>query len=169
MYEQCALLDYRFDHPEREKTLDAMASKLNVQQGTAFQALRQSAAAFFAVQAAKGQDLSATFEVHELGFQERTFITSLEQFEKGELPTFSADDARKADAEMDDEFSKALAHKFSSSTLSAEGIKQAQQAWLPYREAWVTFGTQRYPSVSATTWRAWITEQRTGVLKNTLY
>jgi uncharacterized protein YecT (DUF1311 family) len=170
MYGQCALLDYRFDHPEREKKLEAIAAMLSVQQKTAFQALRQAAAAFFEVQAAKGQDLSPTLEVHELGFQERGFISSLEQFERGELPRASAADARRADAEMNEVYAKALVHKFSaSSTLRAESIKRVQEAWIPYREAWVRFGTQRYPSVGAASWRGWITQQRTGVLQNSLY
>jgi Lysozyme inhibitor LprI len=171
MYEQCALLGYRFDHAEREKRLDGVAAKLNLQQKTAFEALRKSAAAFFEVQAAKGQDLSGTVKVHELGFMEGTFISSLEGLEQGELPTLSAADARLAvDAEMNELYGKALARTFSaSSALSAEGIRQAQQAWIPFRETWVKFGSLRYPEVSAAVWRAWITRQRIAVLQNSLY
>ncbi|HEX7288310.1 MAG TPA: hypothetical protein VF532_19140, partial [Candidatus Angelobacter sp.] len=63
MYGECAILDYRFDHLEREKTLDAMAAKFTPAQKKAFQALRHEAAAFFKVEAAKGINLTGTHEI----------------------------------------------------------------------------------------------------------
>ncbi len=170
MYGQCALLDYRFEHADREKKLDEMAAKLTPAETKAFEGLRRAAAAFFKIQAAKGQDLTGTFEIQEVGFQERTMLASLEQFEQGDLPKFAPVDAAKADAEMKEKYEQCLTRKFGPNrTVTAEGIKEAQQAWLPYRDAWVKFGTTKYPKVSATAWRTWITQQRTAVLQKNLY
>jgi uncharacterized protein YecT (DUF1311 family) len=170
MYGQCALLDYRFEHAEREKKLDEMAAGLAPAQKKAFQELRRAAAAFFKVQAAKGQDLTGTFEIQEVGFQERTMLAGLKQLDEGDLPKFTHGDAAKADAEMKEKYEQCLTRNFGpNKTVTADGIKEAQQAWLPYRDAWVKFGTAKYPKVNATAWRAWVTQQRTAVLQKNLY
>lgn len=97
-------------------------------------------------------------------------LASLDQFEQGDVPKFAPADAAKADAEMKEKYEQCLTRKFGpNKTVTAEGIKEAQQAWLPYRDAWVKFGTTKYPKVSATAWRTWITQQRTAVLQKNLY
>ena len=165
LYTQCAILDYRFDHLEREKTLDAKATKLTAAQKRAFQALRQAAAAYFKVEAAKGIDLSGTHEIQEDGFLERGFISSLEQLENGDLPKFSAEEAAKTESGMNADYDQALSQKrASSSNVTSAGLKETQQAWLRYREAWIHFGKAKYPGVSEASWKAWLDEQRTELL-----
>jgi hypothetical protein len=48
--------------------------------------------------------------------------------------------------------------------VTAQKIQETQRLWLPYREAWVVFGQKKYPAVSADSWRAWLTRQRTDML-----
>jgi uncharacterized protein YecT (DUF1311 family) len=47
-------------------------------------------------------------------------------------------------------------------------IKHTQRVWLKYREAWVTFGRQKYPQVSEDSWRMWLTKKRIAMLKEFL-
>jgi len=46
------------------------------------------------------------------------------------------------------------------SCTTEEQYRASARAWLVYREAWVGFGTKRWPEVVADQWRAWLTEER---------
>jgi hypothetical protein len=43
-------------------------------------------------------------------------------------------------------------------------VRNADRAWLKYREAWVRYGTLRWPVLPADQWRAWQTAEWTSVL-----
>ncbi|HEX7288411.1 MAG TPA: lysozyme inhibitor LprI family protein, partial [Candidatus Angelobacter sp.] len=170
MYRECAILDYRFDHLERERTLDAMAAKFTAPQKKMFETLRRETAAYFKVEAAKGINLTGTHEIQENGFLERGFISSLEQLAGGDLPKFSAKEAAEAETAMNSDYDKARAIKRNiASNLTPEGLKETQQAWMRYREAWLKFGKARYPSVSEVSWKAWTAQQREELLQRALY
>jgi hypothetical protein len=169
MYRECAILDYRFDRLEREKQLDGMAEKMTAAQKTAFAELRRQAATYFKVEAAKGISLMGTHEVQENGFLERGFIADLERLEGGELPNFSKPEAAKLEAAMKADFEKALAYKHTSSNLSPEGLKETQQAWQHYREAWLRFGKARFGGVTPASWNGWTAQQRSELLQRALY
>ena len=46
----------------------------------------------------------------------------------------------------------------------ATKIRDADRAWLKYREAWVQFGASRWPQIPADQWRAWQTAEWTALL-----
>lgn len=166
MYEQCAILDDRFDSLARQKKIEAITSKWSAADKKAFQSLQQVAEKFFQLHAAKERDLSATILVHEHAFMERQFIEMLETLDRGELPDFSPEAARKADADMNAAYSTVVNGSTKEwGTVTVNGIKQTQQAWLPYRDAWVQFGRKKYPKVTAASWKAWITQQRLPMLE----
>jgi hypothetical protein len=170
MYEHCAILDDRFDHLDREKSLDSIAARWSAQEKQSFAALRSAAAEFFKIEAAKGLDLSASFEVQERAFQERQFLDNLRHFEQGDLPKYTAKEAAQAEPGMNAAYAAAIAHKpGASSTVTPEGIKESQQEWLRYKAAWLEFAGEKYPSVPAATWNAWLNDQRTIMLQRTLY
>ncbi len=50
--------------------------------------------------------------------------------------------------------------------ITPDGIKEAQRAWLKFRDAWVAFGKVRYPAVSAHAWKAMLTERRVNDLED---
>ena len=170
LYRDCAILDERFDHLDREKKLDAMAAQWKPVARESFQELRRAAASFFQVEAAKGLDLSASFEVQERAFLERQFLQNLDQLVSGDLPSGKASDAVKAQKDMQDAYEAAIAHQPSqSSTVTPAGIKESQQKWLGYRKAWLQFATHQYPSVAPAGWNAWLDGQRTEMLQRALY
>ena len=170
LYRDCAIIDERFDHIDREKKLDSLVAQLKPGAREPFQDLRHAAAAFFQVEAAKGLDLSASFEVQERAFLERQLLQDLDQLVSGQLPSATAVEAAKAEKEMQTAYETAVAHKPSpSSTVTPDGIKESQQAWLRYRQAWLEFGKLEYPSVAPASWNTWLDGQRTEMLQRTLY
>lgn len=170
LYRDCAIIDERFDHLDREKKLDSIATQWKPGAKEPFQDLRHAAAAFFHVEAAKGLDLSASFEVQERAFLERQFLQDLDQLVNGQLPSASAVDAAKAEKEMQTAYETAVAHKPSAtSTVTPGGIKESQQEWLRYRQAWLEFGKLEYPAVAPASWNAWLDDQRTEMLQRALY
>jgi uncharacterized protein YecT (DUF1311 family) len=165
MYLQCAILQDRFDKVDRDKRLNAIVSQWNAQDQKAFQLLQEAADRFFKAHASKEADLEATIEVHEKAFLENKFISMLEQSESGELPRFTAEQFSQADAAMSTAYSKIQTGKLQRwGTVTLEGIRTAQQAWVSYRDAWVTFGKQKYPGVSTESWQTWLTQQRVEML-----
>ncbi|MBZ5538608.1 MAG: DUF1311 domain-containing protein [Acidobacteriia bacterium] len=165
MYLQCAILQDRFDKGDRDKRLNAIVSQWNAQDQKAFQLLQQAAERFFTAHASQEADLEATIEVHEKAFLERSFIPMLEQSERGEWPKFTAEQFTQAEAAMNSVYSRIQTGKVQRwGTVTLEGIRTAQQAWVPYRDAWVTFGKQKYPGVSSESWKTWLTQQRSEML-----
>ena len=43
---------------------------------------------------------------------------------------------------------------------TADGMRETERLWLAYLVAWIQFARQKYPSVSADSWRTWLTQQR---------
>jgi hypothetical protein len=165
MYEQCVILQDRFDTVERDARLHAIVARWSVQDRRDFQALRQAASGFFKLRASKESDLEATHEVQEMAFLENGFIATLEGLERGERPEFSADDFKQADAEMRAAYIRiqtGKTHRWGTAT--QEGITAAQEAWLAYRDAWVAFVVKQYRGVSAEGWKTLLTRQRIAML-----
>jgi hypothetical protein len=170
MYEQCAILEDRFDKVERDNRLKTIVAKWSAGNRRAFHALQAKAQGFFKARVGMEIDLSGTLEVHEAAFLERDLISTFERFERGELPRFSADAFRKADTTMSAAYSRTqtgTVHNWG--TVTPEGIRKAQQAWLLYRDAWVAFGKRRYPDVTEKSWKTWLDQQRTAMLDRFLH
>jgi uncharacterized protein YecT (DUF1311 family) len=92
------------------------------------------------------------------------FLASLRAFETSALPAFTAADFRRADAELNAVYAKAL-KAGTTGTVTASGIRATERVWLGYREAWVRFGAIKYPSTAANSWRAWLTRERVTMLR----
>ncbi|HSB78117.1 MAG TPA: DUF1311 domain-containing protein [Candidatus Methylomirabilis sp.] len=165
MYEQCAILQERFDKVERDTKLKGIVATWSTQDRMAFESLQQAASKFFKAHASRESDLEATHEVQERAFLENEFISTLERLERGELPVFSADDLSRADRAMQAALTRIQTGKVRRwGTVTAEGIKAAQEVWIVYRDAWVAFGKQKYPGVSADGWKTFLTQERIAML-----
>ena len=104
------------------------------------------------------------------GVTTKELLETLEKFENGELPQFSALDVKKADAALQSKFSetqtKSLPHE---STATAAGIRKTQRLWLQYREAWIALGKARYPNVRVASWKSWAAQERVVMLERSLH
>lgn len=161
LYESCAILGDRFDRIKRAKKIAAFSATLTKNQHKAFSRLQEAAEAFFKSRASSEIDLGPTFEVQEIAFLENDFIKKLQQLQQGQLPSFSATDLRKAQADVDQAYADTQKDpKRRWGTATAEGVQKTQQLWLAYRDAWVKFGKTLHRHVKANAWRTWITQDR---------
>ncbi|MFI4923174.1 MAG: FmdE family protein [Burkholderiales bacterium] len=174
MQGNCAWLQEQFVKAERSKKLDAITSHWGPDEKRAFKELQQSAEAYFHASSRNEIDLSGTargaFVVEaEAGFND-AFVASLERFEKGQVPKFGPADFRKVGAELNSVYAKIQSdpkkHIYEYSTVTPQGVKTAENAWLAYQEAWVKFGQLKYPSVNPEAWRTWLTQERIKKLKS---
>ena len=135
----------------------------------AFETLKKALADFVQARGEYEVDLSgsgrAAFEIDEENSLQDKFQKAVARFEVEDIPCYSPVQFQKADANLNDIYSRLMKAKdLDYGTVTPEGIKKTQRRWLRYREAWVKFGAWRYPKVSEESWRAWLTIERTAQL-----
>jgi uncharacterized protein YecT (DUF1311 family) len=170
----CAHIQERFDQVMRQRKLGGILGKWSPSDRQKFVELQRSATKFLDVSSRNEVDLSSTsrgaFEIGAAASLNDNFVASLESFEKGQFPKFTAEEFSVADAKLNAVYAAIRSTKHDpnvTGTVTPEGIKLAQRAWLTYREAWVQFGSQKYPSVTAASWRTWLTRERVEMLQPT--
>lgn len=169
MYEQCAILQERFDKVERDQKFSDLASKWTPRQQKAFHTFMQEADRFFKVQANNGVDLTSTFEIQEEIFFRNGLLSSLQQFERGELPTYSDDKFQREEEAERSTYARTQTGDVSRwGTITRESVKTSEDEWRRYCNAWITFARQKYPSVSEQAWKAWLDQERVVTLNRFL-
>jgi hypothetical protein len=169
MYEQCAILSERFDKIERDQKFNELISAWKPAEKKAFHALMEEANRFYEIQAKNGVNLEGTFAVQEEIFFKRNLLSALEAFERGELPKYSAEEFQRAEAAQQAAYLRTQNGPDSKwGTITRESVRKSQDEWLRYRNAWIAFGRQKYPSVSEESWKAWLDQDRTVMLKRFL-
>ncbi|HEY5993926.1 MAG TPA: lysozyme inhibitor LprI family protein [Gallionellaceae bacterium] len=163
--------EWRKRELERMRSLDDISRSWSKAHKTAFAKLRQAAEDFAQTSSRNEADQVGTGRAEFInGIYEKVksdFVQDVERGEKGEFPSYSQADF----AELDNKLNKAylaIMHPgpedkqpYEISTgITPEGIKEAQRAWLKYRDAWVAFGKVRYPAVPAHAWKVMLTERR---------
>jgi len=177
MLVNCADRDNRFAAFRRKRRIDAFSASWTVPQRRAYESLRKAADTYFAAssegevdQRGTGRDLF-TMEAHEK--LEAGLAAAIEATERHGAPSPSPQPFSSEDMKLNRAYQawlRQLAAAAKDATIpgavAAAGVRDAQRKWLAYREAWVVFGTSRFPGVPADTWRAWATHERTAVLKD---
>ena len=95
------------------------------------------------------------------------FVRTIDQLEGGAAPRFDHAQFEAADAELNRAYREAMRGEFSDcpGCVTADGIRDAQRAWLRYRDAFLAFAAVHYPQVSRDSLAAWLTQQRTALLR----
>ena len=169
LYEQCAILQERFDKIERDQKLNELTSAWSVRDKKAFHSFMAEAENFFRVQASNGVNLEGTFEVSEEVFLRNGLLSALEQFERGELPRHSAEEFHRAEAEENAAYQRTQTGAVAQwGTVTRESVRKSEEQWHRYRTAWIVFGKQKYPSVSVQSWKTWLALERTIMLNRFL-
>jgi uncharacterized protein YecT (DUF1311 family) len=171
----CSEKDYKIAAAKRRKQLDAITAKWSTADKQAFVKLQQAAMAFFEARQKDEVDQSGTSR-YTSAFSEQSeledgFVTALSGFEGGKLPNLTSAAFAKADAALNAAYAKALklaARPARQGTITVEGIRGTERLWLHYLVAWVAFARQKYPQVTADSWRGWLTEERTIQLQGLL-
>jgi len=95
------------------------------------------------------------------------FLAMIERLDSGRAPRLSSERFRAADAALNAAYREAVRGPFydSPGSVTREGIRDAQRAWLRYRDAFLAFAALRYPQVRRDSLAAWLTEQRIVLLR----
>ncbi|MGZ4828641.1 MAG: hypothetical protein ACXV78_03285 [Candidatus Angelobacter sp.] len=170
MYEQCANLSERFDKIERDQKFNELIAGWKPAEKKAFHTFMEEANRFYEIQAKNGVNLEGTFEVQEEIFFKRNLLSSLEALERGELPNYSAEEFQRAEAAVKAAYVRTQNGTDARwGTLTRESVRKSQDEWQRYRAAWISFGRQKYPSVTQQSWKAWLDTDRTVMLSRFLH
>ena len=97
------------------------------------------------------------------------FTKDIDQFEQGRLPSFTHDNYLAADKTLNASYREQLdymAENKGAVTSDPSFARDAERAWLVYRDAFVGFARLHWPDVSADSWLTFLTSERTKRLEN---
>jgi uncharacterized protein YecT (DUF1311 family) len=166
----------------RRVEVAAMTAAWSPAEKAAFAALEAASDAFFESHAQDELNLRGPTDTQPwIPFEEDTkvheeFVEDLRAFEQGRFPTDG--DVKKADAELNAMYQRVMKEVAEAEqknpdsiflgAVTREGIRKTEVLWLRFRDAWVKFGTVRYPKVPENTWKTWATTKRLAQLKEIL-
>jgi tetratricopeptide (TPR) repeat protein len=163
----CTFLQEEIHQAALAHKLDRIVEGWNSTQKTALAGLEKAASNFIEASSDNEIDMSGTdrdsFAFQRQGWLSNGFVAAVERSEKGQFPSFSMAEFKKADEELNVVYSGIQSPKPGSAgmgTVTPQGIRTAQRAWLLFLEAWVKFGLIKYPDVKPESWRAWLTFDR---------
>lgn len=163
---------------DRDKRVVALTAAWSAGHRAAFAKVRAAADAYFDASVDGEVDMSGTargaMAVGARESLESAFVEGLSAFEQGTLPQGDAAAFAAADKALNATYAatirryKADSAEGTAGTVTPDGIRDAERAWIKYRDAWVAFGAQKYPTVAADAWRTHFTREREAALKELL-
>ena len=170
LYEQCAILSERFDKVERDQKFNDLIAAWKPAEKKAFHTFMEEANKFYEVQAKNGVNLEGTFEIQEEIFFKNNLLSSLQAFERGELPNYTAEEFQKAEAAEQAAYQRTQNGDVAQwGTVTRQSVQKSEDEWRRYCSAWIAFGRQKYPGVSEQSWKAWLDTDRTVMLNRFLH
>jgi uncharacterized protein YecT (DUF1311 family) len=166
----CEAHDAAIADAKRKQAFASVTAGWNDIDKRAFAALQKAEKAFVGAHEAE-VDASGTargaMAIEAKQTQQDDFLSMLRALAEGKAPVSTAAQLEAADAKLNATYKKVQQTPDPSrwGTVTKDGIRSTQRAWLRYRDAWVAFAGVKYPSVSADSIRAWLTEKRTEMLQ----
>jgi hypothetical protein len=163
----CAAHDARIAGAARETETARLTAGWSAAETQAFARLRTAHAAYVEAHGSGEVDLSGTargamaIEAEEALRDE--FLALLKDLAAGHAPRYDAGGYRAADARLNAAYRKRIAETEpadSPGPVTREGIRDAQRAWLRYRDSFLAFAAVKYPKMSRDSLAAWLTDQR---------
>lgn len=153
----------------REK---AALDKLSREAREEASALMQAAGEFFRARVENEVDLSGTgraaFQISEEEALRESLIVLFERAgDPSWVPEAGPAELKAADKALNEAYQKIVSQgdAFSYGTVTAEGVRLTERAWIGYRDAVAAFGVKARPGSKPETWKAWITQERTKQLE----
>jgi len=166
----CQSIQTELAEIKRDAAIQTIINKWPKQHKVAYAQLRKAVSAFFSERVEQEVDMSGTARVM-IGMEENdsledNFLHKLEAADKCRFNNYTEQDYASADKELNALYKKIMGLKeLHYGSVTREGIKTTQRAWIGYRDAWVRFGVVRCPKVSAVSWKMMITLDRIEQLK----
>ena len=168
----CAGHEARIAAPRREAALARLVSDWSPAERQALAALRQAHQAYVEAHSEGEVDLTGTLRAAmQFGAEERLkdeLLDMLQRLSRGQAPALTRAQFRAADSELNAAYREAMRGEFydSPGAVTREGIRNAQRAWLRYRDAFLAFARIKFPRVASDSLAAWLTRQRTEMLRS---
>jgi len=171
----CAAYGKVIQDAAETETLWKLESGWTAEQRKSFDLVLRAERAYATAVAEGEVDLSgsarAMFQIDAEQTIRTNFLAALKAFETGNLPNGNAAEARKVDVDLNRVYRKTLADTEESKAeydgaVQPEGIRNAERAWLIYRDAWIPFAKLRYPTVSSEAWLTLFTRDRVRTIQN---
>ncbi len=167
----CTAWSERQKERVRSSRLAAIVSSWDSSQRVVFEKLQTSESDFAEAVGRRETDQMGTARgelVLEAEAAERDmFVSDIEQYEDGVFPSFSEGEFKELDKQINQTYKKLMRSKTTGeyerlgfTTVTKSDVRETQRLWLKYRDAWVALGRSRYPSVSAYSWKALLTQRR---------
>ncbi|MGD0681634.1 MAG: lysozyme inhibitor LprI family protein [Terracidiphilus sp.] len=168
----CAAYGSELADQKRSGQLNSISARMSPIQLESFARLLKEEKAYAHAHAAGEIDLSGTaramYQIDAEDTLRDDFLTALQSFEAGRFPTGSAALYSDTDVRLNSVYRKAISdaeeHKNNYGAVQPEGVRNAERAWLKYRDAWIAFAKLRYPTVSPEAWLVLLTKDRTSIL-----
>jgi uncharacterized protein YecT (DUF1311 family) len=168
----CAAYGSEMGNQDRENSFRALAADFTAAQRAKFDTARGLEEAYALAHAKDEIDLGGTaramYQIDAEDTLKDDFLEALRSFEAAKFPAGSAELYRDSDEQLNYAYRRAIddadKHKSDYGAVQPEGVRDAERAWLKYRDAWVAFAKTRYPTVSPEAWLILLTKDRTSIL-----
>ena len=165
----CEAHHARIETQSLNAIIDAFAATLSPKAKPYFARLVAQQKLWGEARASNETDLSGTlrsaFEIQEVQLQLRDFTQMLGRLERKPLPRLGKMQLQAANTRMNDALIRLSGHEaIGGTTIGFDGIRQAQTAFLAYRQAWGNFASIAYPQWDHDAAQAWVTMKRADML-----
>ncbi|TFI57233.1 DUF1311 domain-containing protein [Sphingomonas parva] len=168
----CAGHHERIDTARRAAALAVLMRGWTPAERQAFAPLQKARDAWVDAHGGGEVDLSGTARAAmQIGAEEaarEAFTEMLRRLSTGRAPRYTSAQYRAADAALNAAYRKAIREADTGRGIGAVtqvGIRDAQRAWLRYRDAFVAFAKLKWPGVPSDSLAAWLTIERTKMLQ----
>ena len=157
--------------------LDEISRNWSAKNKDAFAKLRQAAETFAVASSRNETDQAGTGRVEFIdeAYAEikDDLVQDIERSENGEFPNYTEAEFEELDVKLNQSY-RAIMHPGPNDKkqpeiftgITRDGIKEAQRAWLKYRDAWMAFGRVHYPAVPGYVWKGMLTDRRNKQLED---
>jgi uncharacterized protein YecT (DUF1311 family) len=168
----CEAHDVKLADAARKAKLSGITAHWPSAERKAFAALEKTKNAYAAAVAENEVDMSGTargaLSIAAREAENEQFLATLEKVVNGDLPSVSPSDLAETDNKLNALYSKIQKRKDTSDwgTVTKEGIKKTERAWLTYRDAFVGFAKRNFPSLPPESLKRVLTEDRIKALES---
>ncbi|WP_226941418.1 lysozyme inhibitor LprI family protein [Janthinobacterium violaceinigrum] len=171
----CSAIDARQKQRLRTQATGKASDAMPAAAQASLQKLQAAVSKFADARAANETDLSGTARA-ALSIAARTaeldlLARDVREYEGGKLPpALSKAQLAALDKELNAIYGKLMKKPAEpyAGAVGKDGIRATQRLWLAYRDAWISFGAVRYPSVTSDTWAGLLTARRNAQLQDLL-
>jgi uncharacterized protein YecT (DUF1311 family) len=164
----CAQIYERKNAKSRESRLAAAVSNWSIDQKAALRNLRAAVNEFARLRADDETDLSGTarraLQVEAQASELDQFTQDIVDFEEGKQPKQSSTTSSSLDLQLNQTYHTIMRASrtdlLNMGTVTKAGVRNAERAWLSYRDAWLKLASLKYPQLDRQGLKAMLTDRR---------